>query len=252
MAEMINNSNLEKEEYLNKRYGIESFPYSEDDLALLRSTINTKMAENISWKTEWADDHLMKRFLRTFVTVQETTTKLIQYFEWRLNEGIDDINFDDPVMKDILALGVNLILDDNYDSCGRPIMIIHTARQYKDNERAEQLFKTAIYFIERMCERCDKTELRQFCVVFDLSNFTMANMDFQFLQRYINCLKDYYPERIGAALVINYPSIIYPLWKVIKLWMNRHLRSKFIFCGEKEFSDFIDITKLSVRLFSSE
>lgn len=250
-----NSSQVEQRENatnLNIKYGIECFTeYNQDDFSVLKTSIDEKISENEDWKEDWVDDLLLERFLSTSDSVEEANKKLVAYFEWRCSEAIDDINFDDPVMKEIKAYGVNLVFDDVFDTCGRPIMIVYASKQHRETERAEQVFRSAIYFVELMCRKSKNTELKNFTIVFDLGGFTMSNMDFPFLQRYINCMRDFYPEQIAAALVINYPAIIYPLWKVIKLWMNRNLRSKFVFCGEKEFNDFINIESLPVKLFSS-
>ena len=74
-------------------------------------------------------------------------------------------------------------------------------------------------------------------------------MDFPLAQKYFKALKDFYPERVGVALIINYPFLIYPVWQVIKLWLSNRLASKFIFCGRKEFNDFVDESLMPLQLF---
>jgi len=235
--------------HINKKYGIEMYTCAEDEFNALRDVIENKMAATETWKREWLDDHLLRRFLRTFETVEESAAKITDYFNWRHAEAIDDIDVNEPIMAQLMAQGTNEILENFYDRCGRPIMIIHTARQTKEADKSEQIFKRAMWHIEQMCKRCDACALRNFTIVFNMNNFTMGNSDYTFLQRYVNALRDFYPERIGAGLVINYPPIVYPVWKVAKFWMNKHLRSRFIFCGKAEFNDFIDVENMPVKLF---
>ena len=234
---------------VNQKYGIETFSCGEDDFHNLNTLMENKMADNPEWKAEWMDEHLLRRFLRTFNSVEESAHKICNYFNWRHEEEIDDIDIQHPIMQQLMAQGTNEILDNFYDRCGRPIMIIHTARQTKEADKGEFIFKRAVWHIEQMCKRCDACALRTFTIVFNMDNFTAGNSDYTFLQRYVNALRDYYPERIGAALVINYPPLVYPVWKVAQFWMNKHLRSRFIFCGKQEFNDFIDVEAMPVTLF---
>ena len=234
---------------INKKYGIETFSYVEEDLQQLSTRMESEMAKNSTWKREWMDEHMLIRFLRTFKTVEESVVKLTNYFNWRNEEEIDDIDIQHPVMQKLMAQRTNEIPPGFHDRFGRPIMIIYTARQTKEACNTEFIFKRAMWHIEQMCNLCDASASRNFTVIFNMDNFTMGNSDYGFLQRYFNALRDYYPDRIGAALVINYPSLVYPLWKVAKYWMNKHLRSRFIFCGKEEFNDFIDVDTMPVKLF---
>jgi len=236
---------------LNKKYKIQTFSCVESDLDTLRVDMETEMMKRPDWKKEWLDDNLLKRFLCSFRTIEETQKKLCNYFNWRLEENIDNIDVEnDTIMKEMIALGTNEILETFTDRCGRPIMIIHASRQRKEPNRSEYIYKRAIWHLEQMCAKCDQmTPLKNFTLVYNMNNFTTANSDHGFLQRYVQALRDYYPERIGSAVVINYPSIVSALWKVVKIWMPKHLRSRFVFCSKSEFDDFIDTTKMPVNLF---
>lgn len=246
-ADDINYSQIE--EQLNITYGIVPRAiYSQEDFDLLSKMVSNRMNENPDWDTKWSTDEVLRRFLQTFCTVPETTEKLVQYFDWRSNEKVDEINPYDPAMKRILTGHSNVILDDTFDRCGRPILVIR-ARNHRTDENADDIWKSAVYYLERVCEQSDSTELKDFCLVFDLGGFTTANMDFPLAQKFFKALKDYYPERVGVVLIINYPFLIHSIWMVIKLWLYQRLRSKFIFCGEKEFDEFVDMSKLPLELF---
>jgi len=237
------------DETLNKKYGIMQRPdVSEKDRTQLKTEIEQMLTEQPAWSRDWLSDGLYTRFLRAFGTVPEARTKIREYLEWRVSEGVDDINPSDPVLKKLLAQHSNIIIEDATDRCGRPIMVIR-ARNHKKGETAEEMFKSAIYYLEHVCTRSDRTELGEFCMVYDLGGFTMENMDFPLAQKYFKALKDYYPERVGVALIINYPFLIHSVWVVIKFWLSRRLRSKFIFCGRDEFNHFVDESSLPLQLF---
>jgi len=235
---------------INNRYEIQTFSCDEDDVITLRTVMEKKMAAHPDWKGTWLDDHLLRRFLCSFPTVQESEKKLCRYFNWRHEENIDGIDVNDPIMQELLARSPNEILDQFEDRFGRPIMITHTARQTKEANRKEQLYKRAMLHLERMCAKSDEvTPLRSFVIVFNMKNSVLGQTDQGFLQRYVIALRDFYPERVGVALVVNYRPMVRTLWKLLNIFMSKQLRSKFIFCTKDEFNDFVDVDKMPVKLF---
>ena len=113
---------------LNKKYGILTQTCNEEQLPSLTSIMHTKMEENqqqqqhqvvSAWKREWLDENLLRRFLATFKTVTATVDKLVDYFNWRSDESIDDTSPDDEALKSIFEdhSEVNVIFDDFYDRC---------------------------------------------------------------------------------------------------------------------------------------
>lgn len=88
--------------------------------------------------------------------------------------------------------------------------------------------------------------------IFNLHRFGMSNMDFNFVKTSLHYLMCYYPERIAVCFIVNYPWIFESCWKIIKLWMNDVTRSKFIFAGEKELNDFVDLDALPITIFHAQ
>lgn len=68
------------------------------------------------------------------------------------------------------------------------------------------------------CKKCNEDIIDSLCIVFDLQDFSTANMDYQFVKNLIWLLSHYYPERLGVCLIINAPTVFYGCWAVIKPW----------------------------------
>merc|ERR1711977_523950 len=103
-----------------------------------------------------------------------------------------------------------------------------------------------------MCQKCDDNNNEsggKFVIVFNLARWGLANMDLPFLKRYLNTLTNCYSERFGAILVVNSPYGTCTMWKFMKYWVDPSIRSRFIFCGKREFDDFIDREKMPYSLF---
>lgn len=45
------------------------------------------------------------------------------------------------------------------------------------------------------------------CIVFNLENFTLANMDYDFVKFLITCLESYYPETLGLCIIHKAPWV---------------------------------------------
>lgn len=74
------------------------------------------------------------------------------------------------------------------------------------------------FFQEKSCAKCDEDIIDNLCIIFDLNDFSTANMDYQFVKNLIWLLSRHYPERLGICLVINAPVLFYGCWTVIKPW----------------------------------
>lgn len=66
-------------------------------------------------------------------------------------------------------------------------------------------------------------------LVFDLTNFGLANMDYSLVQFLVKCFEAYYPESLGAILVHNAPLVFWGVWKVIEPWLDPVVASKIKF-----------------------
>eukprot|EP00111_Clytia_hemisphaerica_P022535 TCONS_00066252-protein len=111
------------------------------------------------------------------------------------------------------------------------------------------LYKYITFQMEQLISICDQAENDgTFCLVVDMKNFAMKNMDYTALRKIFWILKNCYPERLGVALIINYPWVFYGCWEIIKLWLNDVTRSKIHFCYQKEMNDFLDTNACEIEV----
>ena len=240
---------IEDHQSLATKYGIKCPSNSDEDLETLKCVINSKILEHVNWKKDWGKEQTLIRFLRAFITIDGAIDALVAYFNWRVKYDVDNITEHHSDVKKEDSVGRLQIVKDQMDSCGRPICIGFVRQHDKGHGNYESLFTYMIFQLEYLCKLCDDSELKNFCIVFDLNGFSMQNMDYRFIQDGLHILKNYYPERLGVALVVNYPWIFYGCWKIIKYMMNDVTRSKILFAGEEEFNDFVDHDALPVTLF---
>jgi len=72
------------------------------------------------------------------------------------------------------------------------------------------------------------------CVVFDMTGFSMANMDYAPVKFMIKCFEANYPESLGVVLVHKAPWIFQGIWKIIKGWLDPVVASKVQFTNNNE------------------
>lgn len=90
-------------------------------------------------------------------------------------------------------------------------------------------------------------------IVFDLTGFSMANMDYTPVKFMIKCFEANYPESLGSVLVYKAPWIFQGIWKIIKGWLDPVVASKVHFCSDvKELSEYIPNSRILKELGGDE
>ncbi|KAI1515023.1 CRAL/TRIO domain containing protein [Pyrenophora tritici-repentis] len=215
-------------------------------------------------KTFWSmvkhdhPDALLLRFLRARKwDVEKALVMMISTMQWRLNE----MHVDDDIMK-IGELGasqntsteakekknaedflVQLRMGKSYlhgvDLEGRPLCFVR-ARLHKAGEQTEEsLERFTVYLIEtaRMLLR---PPIDTATIVFDMTDFSMANMDYTPVKFMIKCFEANYPESLGTVLVYRAPWVFNAVWSIVKGWLDPVVAGKVHFAKTvDELSNYI-------------
>ncbi|KAI1810825.1 CRAL/TRIO domain-containing protein [Poronia punctata] len=67
------------------------------------------------------------------------------------------------------------------------------------------------------------------CLIFDLTNFGLKNMDFHVVKFLITVFEARYPETLGLVLIHNAPFVFWGIWNMIKGWLDPVIASKINF-----------------------
>lgn len=236
---------------LNKKYRIQEACYDEKDLQKLQESVNEDLINQTGFQSNWYNEATLVRFLKAFITVSDTVAALLKYSEWRAKYNVDLVSSEEAIIKKEDALRRSVHFDDITDRCNRIIVIVYPANHITYNCDYDSLYKYIIYKLEDICKLCDDKGTLQFCLVMDLKNFGMQNMDYTAVKKILWFLKNCYPERLGVCLIINYPWLFYACWEIIKLWLNERTQSKIIFGGRDEMNDFIDLNNFPLQFFES-
>lgn len=230
-------------------------------------TLETQSPESIR-ETLWAmvkhdhPDALVLRFLRARKwDVEKALVMLISTMNWRHTE----MHVDDVIMKegeltcaerekadsgvdeagkrlarDFLAqtrMGKSFI--HGIDKHGRPICVVRVRLHRQGEQCEESLERYTVYLIET-ARMLLSPPVDTATILFDMTGFSMANMDYAPVKFMIKCFEANYPESLGAVLVHKAPWVFQGIWKIIRSWLDPVVASKVHFTNNmKDVEEFI-------------
>ncbi|KLJ13262.1 hypothetical protein EMPG_11784 [Blastomyces silverae] len=204
-------------------------------------------------------DSLLLRFLRARKwDVHKALVMLVSTLKWRSQEWKvdDEIVFkgeaafhensksDDPTKKkegeDLLHM---LRIGEAYcrgkDKLGRPICYINVRLHRIGAYCQSAIEKNIIFQIETSRLMLD-SRIDTAVIVFDMTDFGLANMDYIPVKFIIKCFEANYPESLGAILVHKAPWIFSGFWTIIKGWLDPVVAAKIHFTSNyQELENFI-------------
>ncbi|KAK7426314.1 phosphatidylinositol transfer protein csr1 [Neonectria magnoliae] len=228
-------------------------------------TLANQTPESIR-ETIWAmvkhdhPDALVLRFLRARKwDVEKALVMLVSTMNWRHT----DMHVDDDIMRngdgaaiidekdaksptkqvsqDVLAqLRMGKSFLHGTDKSGRPICVVRV-RLHKQGEQCEASLERYTVYIIETARMVLEPPVDTACVIFDMTGFSMANMDYTPVKFMIKCFEANYPESLGAVLVHKAPWVFQGIWKIIRGWLDPVVASKVHFTNNKtELEEFIE------------
>ncbi|KAK7744341.1 phosphatidylinositol transfer protein csr1 [Diatrype stigma] len=218
-------------------------------------------------------DALLLRFLRARKwDVQKALSMLLSTMHWRASEAhVDDdimvhgealaaeqekTGADEAARKagaDFLAqmrLGKSYI--HGVDNSGRLICVVKAALHRAGEQSEESLERYTVYLIETS-RLMLKPPADTACIIFDMTGFSLANMDYAPVKFMIRCFEANYPESLGVVLVHKAPWVFQGIWKVIRGWLDPVVASKVNFTNNaKDLEQFIAPERIMRELDGGE
>ncbi|OJD38074.1 cral trio domain-containing protein [Diplodia corticola] len=217
-------------------------------------------------------DALLLRFLRARKwDVQAALIMLISALRWRATEMHvdDDIirkgeghAFEQAKSADAAAkkegedfmtqLRIGKSFVHGVDKEGRPMCYVRV-RLHKPGEQSEQsLERFTVYLIETT-RMMLSPPVDTAVIVFDMSEFALANMDYTPVKFMIKCFEANYPESLGAVMVYKAPWVFQGIWSIIRGWLDPVVASKVHFVKTAdELSEFVPRSNIPTEMGGDE
>ncbi|KAG9924533.1 CRAL/TRIO domain-containing protein, partial [Aureobasidium melanogenum] len=218
-------------------------------------------------------DALLLRFLRARKwDVQAALVMMISTLHWRSQEMHvdDDIVYkgeegalidaksaaDATSKKDAEDFLAQLRMGKSFlhgvDAEGSPVCIVRARLHHGGEQTEKSLERFTVYTIDtaRMMLR---PPIDTATIIFDMTGFSMSNMDYTPVKFMIKCFEANYPESLGSVLVYKAPWVFQGIWKIIRGWLDPVVASKINFCSNvEELSAFIPKSQISKELGGDE
>ncbi|KAF2033364.1 CRAL/TRIO domain-containing protein [Setomelanomma holmii] len=217
-------------------------------------------------------DALLLRFLRARKwDVDKALVMMISTMKWRLDEmhvdddivkngelkALEDTKSSDAKVKKnaedfLIQLRMGKSFLHGLDKEGRPMCFVR-ARLHKAGEQTEEsLERFTVYTIEtaRMLLR---PPIDTATIVFDMTDFSMANMDYTPVKFMIKCFEANYPESLGTVLVFKAPWVFNAIWSIIRGWLDPVVAGKVHFAKTiDELANFVPRSQIPTELGGDE
>ncbi|KAF3389084.1 hypothetical protein F1880_004399 [Penicillium rolfsii] len=198
-------------------------------------------------------DALLLRFLRARKwDVKKALIMLISTMRWRLQEvHVDDdimangeaqalkqASSADPAKKQKgeeflkqMRMGKSFL--HGVDKFGRPLCVVRVRLHRAGDQAEDTLERFTVYTIET-ARLLLAPPVETATIIFDMTNFTVSNMDYTPVKFMIKCFEANYPESLGSVLIHKAPWIFSSIWSVIKGWLDPVVASKIHFTKNRE------------------
>ncbi|KAK6531840.1 hypothetical protein TWF694_003005 [Orbilia ellipsospora] len=206
-------------------------------------------------------DRLILQFLRVSSwNVDKALDTMVSAIQWRIQimhvesivkggELAASISCDKGFISQLRSGKAYIHSTDKED---RPICII-SAKNHKPGEQSiESLERFTVYLMETTrLLRPDWVD--NCCMLFDMTGFESANMDYTAIKFIARCLETRFPETMGICIIHNTPWGWQGILKALIWWMTPILASKVYFTsGVDELTQYIDKSNIPEFLGGDE
>ncbi|KAJ5086922.1 hypothetical protein NUU61_008229 [Penicillium alfredii] len=198
-------------------------------------------------------DALLLRFLRARKwDVKKALVMFISTMRWRLQ----DVHVDDDIMANGEALALKQSKSSDpaekkkgedflfqmrmgksflhgVDRFGRPICVVRVRLHRASDQDVEALERFTVYTIET-ARLLLAPPVETATIIFDMTDFALANMDYTPVKFMIKCFEANYPESLGSVLIHKAPWIFSSIWSIIKGWLDPVVAAKIHFTKNRE------------------
>ncbi|KAL8639421.1 MAG: hypothetical protein Q9228_003542 [Teloschistes exilis] len=172
----------------------------------------------------WLTRECLLRFLRaTRWSVDDASKRLLATLTWRHEYGLE--SHTPEYISPENATGKQVLL--GYDIGGRPCLYLNPSRQ--NTERSNKQVEHLVFMLERTIDLMPPgQEMLSLLINFDKKMGGDRPPLWQG-KMCLNILQSHYPERLGRALVINIPWVVWTFFKLINPFIDPMTREKLKF-----------------------
>lgn len=192
-----------------------------------------------------ADDHSVARFLKARKgDLNAAHDMMLKALQWRAEfdggRGVKDVRKDE--FTELLKTGQRRFY--GHDKHGRPVVYVKVKLHFEP-AILKELSYFMVWSMEHYLVEPQKAnpDLQMF-VVIDLEGIGLANLDLRTLPYMAEVFQNYYPECLGAALVVNAPWIFWASWSLMKTLLDPVMAAKIVFGTPDDLATYVDSSQI--------
>ncbi|KAJ8324484.1 hypothetical protein QVD99_002505 [Batrachochytrium dendrobatidis] len=191
-------------------------------------------------------DVYVMRFLRARKWVPEDAVNmLVNMLRWRASFGVRQIllEAEGPLHKSEMKRCQSYFCGT--DKEGRICCFVHANRHNTSDLVRNLSEKLIVLTMESACMILQQPEFKSTTatMLVDLRDAGIQHQDSIATRFMLNVMQNYYPERLGRALIISAPWIFSGFWQLIKPWLDPVVQAKVVFVSREEVSQYVDISQ---------
>lgn len=212
-------------------------PPTEDEIQAVRwlRTSLEESSEDIVVSPRITDVCIL-RFLRGSKGNKENALReLTKHAKWRQEFHADEIESLQQRVQNQLDKRLSIL--HHFDREGKPCLYCFVHRHDSADRDLEEMIMFIVYSLETLVRNA-KPEEEMFNVFFDLSRFSLKNMDFEVVKHLIAILQSNYPDTLEKFHIIDSPMIFSACWAIIKPWIDPVTAQKVRFIRRSQISEY--------------
>ncbi|KAI8622979.1 CRAL-TRIO domain-containing protein [Xylariaceae sp. FL1651] len=175
----------------------------------------------------WLTRECLLRYLRaTKWDQKEAEKRLLETLTWRREYGVDDLTSDYVGPEN--ETGKQVIT--GYDNQGRPCHYLNPGRQ--NTEVTPRQVQHMVFMLERVIDLIPARQ-EKVCLLIDFKTGSKRSSNtapgIGQGREVLNILQTHYPERLGRALIINVPWVVWGFFKLITPFIDPLTKEKIKF-----------------------
>ncbi|CAG9979644.1 unnamed protein product [Clonostachys byssicola] len=192
----------------------------------VKCTTESKSGDLTDGEHQWLSRECLLRYLRaTKWNVDESAKRLLDTLAWRREYGLE--GFTPEYISPEQETGKQMIF--GYDRFGRPCQYLNPNRQ--NTETSPRQIHHLFYMVERVTDLMPPgVETLSLLINFKPSKTRKdTSVPISTAREVLHILQNHYPERLGKALIINVPWLVWGFFKLITPFIDPVTREKLKF-----------------------
>uniref|UniRef100_A0AAR2JN56 Tyrosine-protein phosphatase non-receptor type 9 n=1 Tax=Pygocentrus nattereri TaxID=42514 RepID=A0AAR2JN56_PYGNA len=168
------------------------------------------------------------------------------YKNTRIKEGIYNINPNEEPLRNELLSGKFTVLPGR-DAKGAALALF-TARLHRpDDTTHKAVLQAIIYQLDKAIESI-QTQRDGLIFIYDMTNSTYGNFDYELCVKILNLLKGAFPARLKCVFIVSSPLWFRAPFAVLRLFVREKLRERVCTVKAHELASHIPVSSLPEHL----